>query len=80
MKHKPEDDEEEITEKNDVGVGVKVKDAWFNFTESMHKHLWQTYKFLPNGRTNGKIIFSKFRLTRSMLAEKNYYDVEVSIR
>ena len=63
VKNKPECDEEEITEKNEIGVGVKAK--WMNFTESIPKHLCQTCKFLPNG----KRIYSKFRLTHKILAE-----------
>lgn len=70
VKFRPEDGKEEITEKNDVGVGVKAKNAWINFTESIPKHLWKIHNFLPNRRLNGKHIFSKFRLTHNMPAEE----------
>ena len=69
VKCRLEDDEEEITEKNDVGVGVKAKNEWMNSTESKPKDLWQIHKFLPDGKPNGKRIFSKFRLTHSTPAE-----------
>ena len=45
VKHKLEDDEEEITEKNGISVGVKAKNSWMNFTESMPKCLWQIHIF-----------------------------------
>ena len=39
VKYKLEEDEEEITEKNEVGVGVQVKNTWVNCTEAILKHL-----------------------------------------
>ena len=61
-----EEDEEEITEKNEVGVEVQAKKAWMNYTEVIPKYLWQIHKYLLNRRPNRKRIFSKFRLTHNI--------------
>ena len=39
VKYKPDEDEEEITEKNKEGVGVKAKNAWINYTKAISKFL-----------------------------------------
>ena len=39
VKYKPDEDEEEITEKNKVGVRVKAKNTWMNYTEAIPKFL-----------------------------------------
>ena len=49
-----------------MGIGVKAKNVWMNFTEAIPKYLQQIHKFLPNGRLNNKCIFSKFRLTHNI--------------
>ena len=46
VKYKPDKDEDEILEKNKVGVGVKVRNTWMNYTEAILKFLWQIRKFL----------------------------------
>ena len=67
-KYKLEEDEE-ITEKNEVGVRVQAKNAWMNYAEVIPKYLWQIHKYLLNRRLNRKRIFSKFRLTHNIPIE-----------
>ena len=57
---------EEIIEKNKSGVAVKAKDAFLNYTKAISNFLWQIHEYLPNGRPNGKCIFTKMRLTYSI--------------
>ena len=38
--YQPDEEEEEITQKNKVGVGVKTKDALMNYSEAISNYLW----------------------------------------
>ena len=49
-------------EYNESGVAVKAKYALLNFTNAIPTFLWQIYEYLPNGRPNGKRLFTKLRL------------------
>ena len=65
--YQPEEEEEgEITESNNAKVAVKAKDTFFNYSEAIPNYLWQVHYFFPNRRLNGKMTFSKFRLTYNM--------------
>ena len=59
----------EVT-KNKYGVGIQAKDAILNFSEAIPKHLVYIHNCFPNGRPNGKRLYSKFRILQNQDMEK----------
>ena len=51
----------EVT-KNEHGVGIQVKDTILNFSEVIPKYLLYIHDYFLNRYSNGKRLYSKFRI------------------
>ena len=47
---------------NEYRIGIQAKEALLNFSEAIPKYLVYLHDYFPNGRSNRKRIYSKFRI------------------
>jgi len=55
---------------NEHGIGIQAKEALLNFLEAISKYLVYLHDYFPNGRLNGKRIYSKFRILHNKDIDK----------
>ena len=59
IRYQPEEEELDLTERNDARVRVLAKNTLLNCGEAIPNYLWQIKKYFPNRRSNRKRIFFK---------------------